>query len=242
MLGLIGGTALERLSLHDPTSRLVETPWGRPSAPLTLGKLGNREVVWLNRHGERHTLPPHRVNYRANIAALAGAGASAIIALNAVGGITQAMTAGALVLPHQLIDYSWGRAHSFCDGDDEPVNHVDFTDPYDAELRGQLLRAAAMAGLDLVDGAVHGVVQGPRLETAAEIRRMERDGCDIVGMTGMPEAGLARELGIPYASLAVVVNPAAGKGAGKITLEDIGRVMAEATPRLLAVLEAYCRS
>ena len=240
MLGLIGGTALEHLALENPLTRPVDTRWGSPSAPLTLGRLGNTSVVWLNRHGERHTIPPHRVNYRANVAALAEQGAKAIIALNAVGGITPAMTAGSLVLPHQLVDYSWGRAHTFSDGDDEPVLHVDFTDPYDTDLRRCLLRAASAAGLDLVDGAVHGVVQGPRLETAAEILRLERDGCDIVGMTGMPEAGLARELGIPYASLAVVVNPAAGKGGGEITLEDINRVMASSAPRLLALLTACC--
>jgi len=238
-LGLIGGTALEHLALDEPRRRAVETPWGAPSAPLTLGRLDGLDIVWLNRHGDHHRIPPHRVNYRANIAALAAEGVDGVIALNAVGGITPAMTPGSLVLPHQLIDYSWGRAQSFCDGDDQPVAHVDFTHPYDRDLRQGLLVAARGAGLALVDGAVHGVVQGPRLETAAEIVRLERDGCDIVGMTGMPEAGLARERGIPYAALAGVVNPAAGKSDRLISLDEIGRVMAAATPRLLALLGAF---
>ncbi|MCK9469209.1 MAG: S-methyl-5'-thioinosine phosphorylase [Porticoccaceae bacterium] len=241
MLGLIGGTALERLALADSRQRSVTTSWGAPSAPLTLGRLGTAQIAWLNRHGDSHSIPPHRVNYRANIAALAEQGVEGIIALNAVGGITPAMTTGSLVLPHQLIDYTWGREHSFCDTDSEPVLHVDFTDPYDRALRQRLLAAALSAGLELVDGAVHAVVQGPRLETAAEVLRLERDGCDIVGMTGMPEAGLARELGVPYASLAVVVNPAAGKSKAEITLEEIGRVMAAAAPRLLTLLEACCQ-
>lgn len=241
MLGLIGGTALEHLALENARKCLVDTPWGSPSGPLTLGRFGSKDIVWLNRHGEHHTIPPHRVNYRANIAALAGQGVQGIIAINAVGGITPAMVVGTLVLPHQLIDYTWGRTQSFFDRDDEQVIPVDFTQPYDEGLRRRLLDVAGAAGIDLVDGAVHGVVQGPRLETAAEILRMERDGCDLVGMTGMPEAGLAREKGIPYVSLGMVVNPAAGKNEEPITLDYIGRVLAGATPRLMALLEAFCR-
>ena len=241
-LGLIGGTALESLTLEEPHPMVVETPWGAPSAPLRLGRLNGLEVAWLNRHGEAHEIPPHRVNNRANIAALGARGVDAIIALNAVGGISPAMTPGSLVLPHQLIDYSWGRPHSFCDGGDQGVTHVDFTHPYDAGLRQGLLDAARGAGLSVIDGAVHAVVQGPRLETAAEVLRLERDGCDIVGMTGMPEAGLARERGIPYVCLAVVVNPAAGKSDRLITLDEIGRVMAGAAPRLRLLLGAFARS
>ncbi len=239
-LGLIGGTALEHLAFDRERRVAVDTHWGAPSAPLVCGQLGAVEVAYLNRHGERHTIPPHRVNYRANIDALAAQGVAAIVAVNAVGGITPAMTAGTLVLPHQLIDYTWGRMQSFCDSDDLPVEHVDFTHPYDPAVRAVLLRAAARADIALLDGAVHAVAQGPRLETAAEVRRLERDGGDIVGMTGMPEAGLARERGIPYACLAVVVNPAAGKGTGLITMDEIGQVMAASTPRLLALLAAFC--
>lgn len=239
-IGLIGGTALEHLSLHQPQRQLVQTPWGEPSGPLVSGWLEGGEVVYLNRHGEHHSIPPHRVNYRANIHALHQQDVEAIVALNAVGGITDAMTPGALVLPHQLIDYSWGRAHTFSDGGGMPVQHVDFTYPYDENLRARVLKVARVAGLELIDGAVHAVVQGPRLETASEVLRMERDGCDIVGMTGMPEAGLARELAIPYVSIGLVVNPAAGKSSRLITLEEIGEVMTAAQPRLLALIRALC--
>ncbi|KJS06256.1 MAG: 5'-methylthioadenosine phosphorylase [Gammaproteobacteria bacterium BRH_c0] len=239
-IGLIGGTALEQLNLQQQQLLEVDTPWGTPSCPLVTGWLAGAQVVYINRHGEQHSIPPHRVNYRANIHALHQQGVDAIVALNAVGGISMEMTPGSLVLPHQLIDYSWGRDHSFSDGDGMPLQHVDFTDPYDQGLRARLLRVATAVALALIDGAVHGVVQGPRLETASEVLRLEKDGCDIVGMTGMPEAGLARELGIPYASIGLVVNPAAGKSDRLITLDEIGAVMKAAQPRLLALIAALC--
>lgn len=213
MLAIIGGTGLVHLpGLAEDRSQLMATPWGEPSAPLLHGVLAGQRVVFLPRHGAAQPIPPHKVNYRANVWALREAGAAGIVAVNAVGGIHPAMVPGALAIPQQLIDYSWGRGHSFSDGGDLPLQHIDFTDPYSQLLRRRLLDAAARIGLPLHDGGVYGVTQGPRLETAAEIDRLERDGCDLVGMTGMPEAALAREIGLEYACCAVVVNRAAGRG------------------------------
>jgi len=240
--GIIGGTALESLALQGSRRIALTTTWGEPSSPVWEGRLGDAQVLFVNRHGDDHRIPPHRVNYRANIAALHGEKVEGIIAVNAVGGISSTMTPGMLVLPHQIIDYTWGRDHSYADGPDHPLLHVDFTEPYCPALRARLRDAARALNITLIDGAVHGVTQGPRLETAAEIVRMERDGCDLVGMTGMPEAALARELAIPYASLAIVVNAAAGKGEGAITMDDIARVMADAAPQVLALLQSVCTS
>jgi 5'-methylthioinosine phosphorylase len=213
LLGIIGGSGLASVEELQVEQRLaISTPWGQPSGPLLHGRLAGRPAVFLARHGSEHTLAPHEVNYRANVWALHHAGVRRVIAVNAVGGIGEAYPPGALAVPHQLIDYSWGRAQSFCDGADRPLQHVDFTEPYSRSMRALLLEAAARAGLAAIDGGVYAVTQGPRLETAAEIDRLARDGCDLVGMTGMPEAGLARELGLEYACCAVVVNRAAGRG------------------------------
>jgi 5'-methylthioinosine phosphorylase len=211
--GIIGGTGLMTLEgLQLERRQTVGTPWGEPSAPLLHGRFAGRPVVFLPRHGSAHTIAPHEVNYRANIWALREAGVRQVIAVNAVGGIGARFAPGTLAIPDQLIDYSWGRAQTFSAGKGEPLQHIDFTEPYTAGLRARLLAAAARAGIDAHDGGVYGVTQGPRLETAAEIDRMARDGCDLVGMTGMPEAGLAREIGLEYACCAVVVNRAAGRG------------------------------
>lgn len=212
-LGIIGGTGLAELEgLQVERREAVSTPWGEPSTNLLHGRLADRPVVFVARHGHDHTIAPHEVNYRANIWALRQAGVEGVIAINAVGGITEAFAPGTLAVPEQLIDYSWGRGHSFFEGSGQPLRHVDFTAPYSAAMRQLLLRAAGNAGLDVRDGGVYAVTQGPRLETAAEIDRLARDGCDMVGMTGMPEAALARELGLEYACCAVVVNRAAGRG------------------------------
>jgi 5'-deoxy-5'-methylthioadenosine phosphorylase len=213
MLGIIGGTGLAMLEgLSIERSEPVTTPWGDASAPLLHGRFAGRPAVFLARHGSGHTIAPHAVNYRANIWALRESGVARIIAVNAVGGIGAAFAPGTLAVPDQIIDYSWGRVHSFYDEPGEALQHVDFTEPYSRALRQVLLAAAARANLPVRDGGVYAVTQGPRLETAAEIDRLARDGCDIVGMTGMPEAGLARELGLEYACCAVVVNRAAGRG------------------------------
>jgi 5'-methylthioinosine phosphorylase len=196
-----------------------------------------RPVVFLPRHGTAHTIPPHEVNYRANLWALQHIGITKIIAVAAVGGITAAMVPSALVIPDQIIDYTWSRQHTFFQGDLTKVTHVDFTRPYSEELRTTLLQAGRAAELNLHDGGTYGATQGPRLETAAEITRMERDGCDIVGMTGMPEAALARELDLSYAACAVVANWAAGRGAGEISMDDIERNLKVGMDRLRALLE-----
>jgi 5'-methylthioinosine phosphorylase len=234
---IIGGTGLTQLEGLQLTASLAEeTPYGEPSGPLQRGEYAGREVLFLARHGHPHRLPPHKVNYRANLWALKQAGAEAIIAVNAVGGINPGMGTGHLCVPHQLIDYSWGREHTFFDGEPQPVTHIDFSNPYDEQVRTRLLQALQASGHAYSNLGVYGCTQGPRLETAGEILRMERDGCDLVGMTGMPEAGLARELELPYACLALVVNPAAGKSVEVITMADIEAALAEGIGRVREVV------
>jgi len=239
MLAIIGGTGLTRLSTLAVAHReVVRTPYGEPSAPLLFGQIAGREAVFLARHGHGHTIPPHRVNYRANLWALKDRGATAVLAVASVGSIVGALP-GDLVLADQLIDYTFGRAHTFFDGGDQQVVHVDFTHPYSARLRGVCLAAAAAGGIALHDGGTYGAVSGPRLETAAEINRLERDGATMVGMTGMPEAALARELALPYAAVCVVVNHAAGRGdsAQQVSMEGIVRVLEAAMEKVRALLD-----
>jgi len=240
-LGVIGGTALEALPLENREKREIKTPWGDPSGVVHCGAIGATRIAFINRHGDDHSIPPHGVNYQANIAALQQLEVDAIIAVNAVGGINPAMVPGTLILPDQLIDYTWGRAQSYSNSAVDVLRHVDFTSPYCAALRQQLQAVGRAQNIELMVGGVHGVTQGPRLETAAEIVRMERDGCDLVGMTGMPEAALARELGIAYACIALVVNPAAGKSEREITMAEIAAVMAETAPKVVALLTAFCQ-
>jgi len=219
-LGIIGGTGLTELAgLEILRREMSATPYGAPSGPLTFGRLHGREVVFLARHGHDHSIPPHRVNYRANLFALQAAGATQVLAVAAVGGIATELAPGRLAFPHQIIDYTWGRMHTLFDEPGTPVTHVDFTAPYTELLRQQLITAAAACGVDAEPRGVYGAMQGPRLETAAEIDRMARDGCTMVGMTGMPEAGIARELELAYACCAVVANRAAGRGSVAIHAE-----------------------
>ncbi len=213
-IAVIGGTGLSRLrDLEVLDRRVVATPYGEPSAPVLLGQIGLGRALFLPRHGTGHTIPPHAVNYRANIWALKKLGAGRIVAVNAVGGIGPDHGPRTLVVPDQIIDYTWGREHTFYDGASGEVEHVDFSEPYSPGVRRLLLEAGRVADLELVDGGTYGATQGPRLETPAEICRLSNDGCDLVGMTGMPEAALAREAGLEYACLAVVVNFAAGQSA-----------------------------
>jgi len=236
-LGLIGGTGLTSFHALQVTGReYARTPWGEPSAPLVHGLIGERPVVFLARHGERHNIPPHRVNYRANLWAMHAAGVREVVGVAAVGGIADEMAAGRLVIPDQLIDYTYGRNQTFFEEALETVHHIDFSKPYCGSLRRDLLDAARSAGIDLADGGVYGATQGPRLETEAEIDRMERDGCDLVGMTGMPEAALARELGLCYASCSVVANRAAGRSSGVITMEAIHACLDEGMGRVRSLL------
>lgn len=226
MIGIIGGSGVSKLAELDMLSeRLVQTPFGDPSGVIEMGRMGNCEVGFISRHGHPHHIPPHEINYRANLWGMMQCGASRILAINAVGGIHEDLDAGTIVVPDQIIDYTWGRKQTFFDKDlpmgTFSVTHVDFTEPFDRELRAALLNAGSVVGVPMVDGGTYAATQGPRLETAAEIDRLERDGCSIVGMTGMPEAALARELGIGYASIALVVNRAAGRGEGIVSMDEI---------------------
>ncbi len=237
-LAIIGGSGLTHLrNLTVRERRVMRTPYGEPSAPMVYGLVGGHEVIFLPRHGHGHTIPPHSVNYQANMWALKECGVSHVIAVNAVGAINTALAPGTLVLPDQIIDYTYGRAHTFFGSHPEPVTHVDFTYPYCETLREALRDGAASAGLALAPGGTYAATQGPRFETAAEIRRLEQDGADIVGMTGMPEAALARELDLCYASLAVVANYAAGKADGALDLRAIERCLESGMAQARTLLE-----
>lgn len=216
---IIAGSGFTAFGAEAAAQR-VTTRFGEPSAPLRQLSFGDHDVAVLLRHGENHDIPPHAINYRANLAALVQTGVTRVIALNTVGSIRRSAGPGQLAIPEQLIDYTWGRVHSIYAGVSANLDHVDFTEPFSAELRAALLEAAEAAGAACHDGGVYGVTQGPRLETAAEVDRYERDGVDYIGMTGMPEAGLARELGLDYAMLSLIVNYAAGRG-DKAIHEDI---------------------
>lgn len=234
---IIGGTGLTQLQGLTITAALnIDTPFGAPSAPVLRGEYAGREVLFLARHGHPHRIPPHQVNYRANLWALKEVGAQAVVAVNAVGGIHMAMGTGHFCVPHQIIDYTSGREHTYFAGELEHVTHIDFSHPYDEALRSKLCQALAAERCEFSSHGVYGATQGPRLETVAEIARMERDGCDIVGMTGMPEAVLARELTLPYACLSLVVNPAAGKSNELITMAQIEQALVEGMDKVKAVL------
>lgn len=224
-IAIIGGSGLYHLQQADAPLHTFTTPYASEAVELFLEDSMAGPLWFLPRHGKNHSIAPHEINYRANLWALQQAGAGAIIAVNAVGGISAGMEPGTVLLPDQLIDYTWGREHSFFSGAHSFDKHIDFTEPYDAALRVRLMAAAASCKLALHSGGVYACTQGPRLETAAEVRRLARDGCDIVGMTGMPEAALARELGLPYASVALVVNRAAGLGEGVISVDAMREVM-----------------
>ncbi len=239
LVAIIGGSGLTKLKNLEITRReVLRSPYGEPSSPLVFGRLGGQNAVFLARHGHGHTIPPHEVNYRANIWALKEVGATHVIAVNAVGGITPDMTSGRLVIPDQIIDYTYGRHHTFFGNEQKPVTHVDFTFPYCDELRATIAAAARDIPLDIATAGTYGATQGPRFESIAEIRRMERDGSDIVGMTGMPEAGLAREKELCYACIAMVVNPAAGKAAAVISLKEIMQYLASGMSKVRTLLEA----
>jgi 5'-methylthioinosine phosphorylase len=244
MLAIIGGSGLSKLGNMEVVQRkVVRTPYGEPSGALIFGRIADCEVVFLARHGYGPTIAPHQVNYRANLWALKDSGARSVVSVASVGGIRKDLGPGVLVLPHQVIDYTWGRPSTFFEGSGAPVNHIDFTEPYSSELRTQLLKAAAASKEKIVDKGVYAATQGPRLETAAEVTRLERDGADIVGMTGMPEAALAREISLEYAAIAVVANYAAGRAESEhaIPLERISAVLDESMGRVRRIIEALCK-
>ena len=243
MLAIIGGSGLyslgEDFELREQLPRT--TAYGDTSADILLGNWQGMSLAFLPRHGPQHKVPPHRINYRANVWALGQAGVKRIIAVNAVGGISEHMPPLTLAIPDQIIDYSSGREHSFADGGDAEVKHIDFTWPYSAELRGIITETAFELGLKLRTKGTYACSNGPRLETAAEIRRMRQDGCDMVGMTGMPEAALARELDIEYASVALVVNWAAGIVPQDISMAEILTNMEQGMERIRPLLLAAAR-
>lgn len=239
---IIGGSGLDRLgTLTKIHEHRLTTRYGAPSAAIIEGTLDGRSVLFLPRHGDGHTIPPHRINYRANIAALRDCGVDEIFAVTAVGGIAAAASPGRIVVPSQIIDYTWGREQTFYDGLDGRLDHVEFGEPYTAATRQRLIAAATTLGLEIVVDGVYGATQGPRLESAAEIARLALDGCTIVGMTGMPEAALAREAGLRYANCGLVVNWAAGIGSDPISLVDIGRHLAGGMIRVVKLLSEAMR-
>ena len=240
MLGIIGGSGLTQLANLDVSHReVVRTPYGEPSGAITFGEIGGQPAMFLARHGYGHTIPPHEVNYRANIWALWHKGATGIVSVASVGGIRADLAPGDIVIPHQIIDYTWGRRSTYHEGEGCTVTHIDFTEPYDRALRQMILLAASDVGVSAHASAVYAATQGPRLETAAEIDRLERDGAEVVGMTGMPEAVLARELGVPYAAINVIANYAAGRADSKdgISFEAIEGVLRESMDRVRIVID-----
>lgn len=241
-IAIVGGSGLNTLPAFVlEETRHPDTPFGPPSAPLSIGRMGEVPVVFLPRHGAGHTVAPHAINYRANIAALAGIGVQDVIACCAVGGIGANMPPRTVVIPDQIIDYTWGRAHTFVGAPGaliEGIAHVDFTEPFSPSLRHTIIAAAQAIGVSVVTQGCYGATQGPRLETAAEIRRMSRDGCGLVGMTGMPEAALAREAGLNYAMLAIVANWAAGLAEADLTLSEIYANIEAATEMVMQVIMA----
>jgi 5'-methylthioinosine phosphorylase len=244
MLGIIGGSGLSKLGNMQVSQRkAMPTPYGEPSGSLALGRIAGAEVVFLARHGDGHTIAPHEVNYRANLWALKEAGVDSVVSVVSVGGIRKELGPGKLLVPHQIIDYTWGRRSTYYEGEGAPVSHIDFTEPYSQGLRQRLMDAAARCGERVADRGVYAATQGPRLETAAEIDRLERDGADIVGMTGMPEAVLAREIGLEYAAIAVIANYAAGRGESQhaVPMDRIEAVLEEAMARVRRIIEALFR-
>jgi 5'-methylthioinosine phosphorylase len=242
MLAVIGGSGVTGLDIMQVVRREVaRTPYGAPSGPLVFGNISEKPALFLARHGPGHIYPPHCVNYRANLQAIKDAGATALIAIAVVGGIADNAAPGTIVIPDQIIDYTYGREHTFFDGTDRRVEHIDFTLPYDESLRSQLLDAAQACGRRALATGVYAATQGPRLETAAEINRIAGDGGTLVGMTGMPEASLARELALPYAHLCVVSNWAAGRGdsVNKISHEDIFSTIESSVADVLKIIEQF---
>lgn len=245
-IAIIGGTGLTEFEALDDIQRhsQLNTDLGPPSSDIIEGMLNGTRLLFLARHGHPHAVAPHKINYRANLLALQQLGAEKIIAVNAVGGIHSSAIAGHISVPHQIIDYTQGRENTFFDGIYKPLDHIDFSHPYDEGLRKNLIEVLSQQGLShgYSNFGVYAATQGPRLESIAEVNRLEKDGCDLVGMTGMPEAVLARELKIPYASLCLVVNPAAGKSEDLITMDDIRLVIESGMSEIKATIKVLCNT
>ncbi len=239
-LALVGGTGLTELDEHVK-SISVDTPYGEPSAPISEVQSGPVRLLFLPRHGNPHVFPPHCVNYQANMWALREVGADHVLAVSAVGGVCEPYGPATLAVPDQLIDYTWGRNHTFCDSKHVELEHVDFTWPYEGPLRRALLKAARAASIDVVDGGCIGVFQGPRLESSAEVEKARRDGCHMAGMTSLPEAGLARELGLDYAGLTVVSNWGAGVTPEPLSEDDIAETLKQPMMSVRALVRALLK-
>ena len=236
-LAIVGGTGLTKLQNLDRVNQeIVNTPYGKPSGPITRGVLADKNIVFLPRHGYGHTIPPHKVNYRANMWALREAGAQRVVSVAAVGGIRHDLDAAMLIVPDQIIDYTYSRITTYFEEELTQVTHIDFTTPYSESLRQLIINAAMAAKVTIAIGGTYAATQGPRLETAAEVDRLERDGCDIVGMTGMPEAALARELDLDYATCAVVANRAAGRSSSEITMQEIEKQLTSGMANVVKIL------
>jgi len=241
-VAVIGGTGAALFPNPNEVETLrIEVEWGETTAPVKRWQQYGHEVLFIPRHGVLGEIAPHHVNYRANIQALKDLGADAVVAINAVGGIAKHASPGQLIIPHQLIDYTWGREHTYFDGQSAELKFIDFTVPYDNNLREKIIKAGARGGLQLVTKGIYGVTQGPRLETAAEINRLEQDGCHIVGMTAMPEAALARELELPYASCCIVVNWAAGRSDAPIH-DEIAEFLRQGMLRAAELIDCLLQS
>lgn len=239
-LAIIGGSGLGQMAMLESIGEInSQTRYGASSGPISQGRFAGKEVYFLARHGTGHTIPPHLINYRANIAALAELGVVDVLAITAVGGISTAVPPRKIVVPDQIVDYTHGREHTFSDGADVALRHVDFTNPYCERIRRELIDAAASIHLAIEPAGTYGTTQGPRLESAAEITRLARDGCTIVGMTGMPEAGLAREAGLNYANCSLVVNWAAGVADGAIDMDEINLNLNEGMAQLLRLIGTW---
>ena len=238
-IAIIGGTGLTSINGLEIIGReIVQTPFGEPSGPLVQGILSGNKVYFLPRHGAGHIIPPHKINYRANIWALKEAGVEKVIAVNAVGGIRKDMQPGVLSVPDQIIDYTVSRTNTFFEEGLKHVVHIDFTNPFCESLRKDIIDAASTHSIKIIKEGTYAATQGPRLETAAEINRLEQDGCHLVGMTCMPEAALAREKELCYASISVVANLAAGRGAEDITMEVIEKNLNNGMEQVRKLLEA----
>ncbi|HUQ51905.1 MAG TPA: S-methyl-5'-thioinosine phosphorylase [Gammaproteobacteria bacterium] len=235
-LALIVGSGFEHLGFEVLTRSPTKTPYGEPSSSVLTIAVGGARVACIARHGEGHALAPHEINYRANVWALQQRGVRWCVGINTVGSIDLGLVPGGLAVPAQLIDYTHGRAATF-GGGGSAVRHIEFAEPFSPALRGRLATAILDCGL-VVRAGTYGVTQGPRLETAAEIERLARDGCTMVGMTAMPEAALARELDLEYAVCAVAVNYAAGRSPdGAPITGQIERFMTAGLAKVRPVLE-----
>lgn len=236
-LAIIGGSGFyEFPGLKNSETLAAVTPFGEV-VDITVGKVGPCSIAFLPRHGSEHRLPPHKINYRANIWALKELGVKKIIGLNAVGGIAKDCAPKTIVVPDQIIDYTYGREHTYADLLSAEINHIDFTHPYSGAMREVIGDTLADTGIQWVDGGVYGCMQGPRLETSAEIKRLKKDGCTIVGMTSMPEAGLARELSMAYVSICTVVNWAAGIKNEAISMADIKHALEQSSSQLRQIIQ-----